>query len=113
VPAIDTVYTDVRDLDGLRRAALAAHRDGFGGKLAIHPDQVEVLNEAFRPTPRAVAAARAVVAAFEAAGGAGVVAHAGKMLDRPHFVRAQRVLALAEESTAVDAGARDGDYPIG
>ena len=112
VPAIDTVYTDVRDLDGLRRSALAAHRDGFAGKLAIHPDQVAVLNEAFRPTAAAVEAAQAVVKAFAAAGGAGVVASGGKMLDRPHLLRAQRVLALATASDmAVDP---DGnDFPIG
>jgi len=112
VPAIDTVYTDVRDLDGLHRSALAAHRDGFAGKLAIHPDQVAVLNEAFRPTAAAVEAAQAVVKAFSAAGGAGVVASGGKMLDRPHLLRAQRVLALATAlDTAVDP---DGnDFPIG
>ena len=95
VPAIDTVFTDVGDLAGLERSAAAAHRDGFAGKLAIHPDQVEVLNRAFRPTADAIAAARAVVAAFTAAGGAGVVAHDGRMLDRPHLTRARRVLALA------------------
>jgi citrate lyase subunit beta/citryl-CoA lyase len=113
VPAIDTVHTDVRDLDGLRRSALAAHRDGFAGKLAIHPDQVAVLNEAFRPTAAAVHAARAVVAAFAAGGGAGVVACGGKMLDRPHLKRAERVLALASAAdAAVDPG--DGnDFPIG
>ena len=95
VPAIDTVHTEFRDLDGLTAAATAAQRDGFAGKLAIHPDQVEVLNRAFQPTAAAVAAAREVVAAFAAQAGAGVVAHAGRMLDRPHLQRAQRVLALA------------------
>jgi citrate lyase subunit beta / citryl-CoA lyase len=95
VPAIDTVHTDVRDVEGLRRSAAAAQRDGFAGKLAIHPDQVELLNRAFRPTSAAVAAARAVIAAFAAADGAGVVAHGGKMLDHPHLQRARRTLALA------------------
>jgi citrate lyase subunit beta/citryl-CoA lyase len=95
VPAIDTVHTDIRDADGLRRSALAAQRDGFTGKLAIHPDQVETLNQTFRPSPAAVAAAQAVVAAFEKAGGAGVVAHGGRMLDRPHLLRARRTLSLA------------------
>jgi len=113
VPAVDTVYADVRDLAGLRRSALAAQRDGFAGKLAIHPDQVDVLNEAFRPTPAAVAAARAVVEAFEAAAGVGVVAHDGRMLDRPHLLRAQRVLALAAESAAPLSAAEGNDYPIG
>ena len=102
VMAIDTVYTDFTDLDGLASAAAAAQRDGFAGKLAIHPDQIEILNRTFQPTPDAVGAARAVVAAFAAAGGAGVVAHGGRMLDRPHLLRAQRVLALA---AAVDAPA--------
>ena len=112
VPAIDTVHTDVHDLEGLRRSALAAQRDGFAGKLAIHPEQVAVLNQAFQPTAEAVAAARAVVTAFAAAGGAGVVTFGGKMLDRPHLTRARRVLALAGESdAAVDAS--DGNYPIG
>jgi citrate lyase subunit beta/citryl-CoA lyase len=95
VPAIDTVHTDVRDLEGLRRSALAAQRDGFAGKLAIHPDQVEILNRAFRPSPSAVAAAQAVVAAFAQGDGAGVVTHGGRMLDRPHLLRARRTLALA------------------
>lgn len=113
VPAIDTVHTDVRDLAGLRRSALAAHRDGFAGKLAIHPDQVGALNEAFQPTAAAVEAARAVVTAFAAAGGAGVVAYSGKMLDRPHLLRAQRVLALATASDAATDPADGNDFPIG
>jgi citrate lyase subunit beta/citryl-CoA lyase len=104
VPAIDTVHTAVTDFEGLRRSALAARRDGFSGKLAIHPDQVEVLNEAFKPTPTAIAAAQAVVTAFAAADGQGVVAYEGKMLDRPHLVRARRVLALA--ATLESAAAR-------
>ena len=95
VPAIDTVYTNVGDLEGLERVAVAARRDGFAGKLAIHPDQVEILNRVFRPTAGAIAAARAIVAAFAAAGSAGVVSLDGRMLDRPHLLRARRVLATA------------------
>ena len=106
VPAIDTVFTDLGDTQGLRRSALAAQRDGFAGKLAIHPDQVPVLNQAFQPTAEAVTAAQAVVAAFAEAASAGVVAHAGKMLDRPHLTRARRVLALAEGCRHAD---RRGD----
>ena len=102
VPAIDTVHTDVRDSEGLHRSALAAQRDGFAGKLAIHPDQVEILNRAFYPTSGAVAAAQAIVTAFAAADGAGVVTYGGKMLDRPHLLRARRTLALA---AALDATA--------
>jgi citrate lyase subunit beta/citryl-CoA lyase len=113
VPAIDTVHVDLRDLDGLRRSASAAQRDGFAGKLAIHPDQVAVLNQAFQPTAGAVEAAQAIVTAFAAAKGAGVVACGGKMLDRPHLTRARRVLAQAAASeTPVDA-ADGNDYPIG
>jgi citrate lyase subunit beta/citryl-CoA lyase len=104
VAAIDTVHTDFRDLAGLEAAARAAQRDGFAGKLAIHPDQVEILNRAFQPTADAVAEAKGVVAAFGRHAGAGVVAHEGRMLDRPHLQRARRVLAAA----AVDAPA-DGD----
>ncbi|HUQ50626.1 MAG TPA: CoA ester lyase [Gammaproteobacteria bacterium] len=100
VMAIDTVHTDFTDLDGLRGSAAAAQRDGFAGKLAIHPEQIEILNRTFQPAADAVAAARAVAAAFAAAPGAGVVAHGGRMLDRPHLLRAQRVLAQA---AAVDA----------
>ena len=113
VPAIDTVHTDVHDLDGLRRSALAAQRDGFAGKLAIHPEQVAVLNQAFQPTAEAIAAAQAVVTAFAAAGGAGVVAFGGKMLDRPHLTRARRVLALAARSDAAVDASDGNDYPIG
>jgi citrate lyase subunit beta/citryl-CoA lyase len=113
VPAIDTVQTDVRDLDRLRRAALAAQRDGFAGKLAIHPDQVAVLNQAFQPTAEAIAEARAVVTAFAGAKGAGVVAYGGKMLDRPHLNRARRVLAQAAASEAAVDVSDGNDYPIG
>ena len=95
VPAIDTVYTNVGDLEGFERVAAAAHRDGFAGKLAVHPDQVEIINRIFRPTAGAIAAARSVVAAFAAAGNAGVVTLDGRMLDRPHLLRARRVLATA------------------
>jgi citrate lyase subunit beta/citryl-CoA lyase len=113
VPAIDTVHLDLADLDGLLRSALAAQRDGFAGKLAIHPDQVTVLNRAFQPSAAAVAAARAVVTAFAAADGAGVVSYEGKMLDRPHLKRAQRVLALAAASDAAVDSSDGNDYPIG
>jgi citrate lyase subunit beta/citryl-CoA lyase len=112
VPAIDTVYTEVRDLEGLLRSAAVARRDGFAGKLAIHPDQVEVLNTAFQPTASDVAAAEAVVNAFASAD-TGVVAHEGKMLDRPHLLRAQRVLALATKPAAAVNSADGSDYPIG
>jgi citrate lyase subunit beta/citryl-CoA lyase len=103
VPAIDTVYTDFHDLDGLTQESAAAARDGFSGKLAIHPDQVAVINDAFTPTPEAIARAERIVAAFAEAGAAGVIALDGKMLDRPHLTAAERLLkrvaALAAKSS--------------
>jgi citrate lyase subunit beta / citryl-CoA lyase len=95
VTAIETVYVDFRNLDGLRRDTEAARRDGFTGRLAIHPAQVPVINEVFTPTAEAIAKARAVVAAFATAPGSGVVAIDGVMYDRPHLARAQRLLATA------------------
>ncbi len=97
VQAIDTVYVDFRDSDGLRRECEEARRDGFTGKLAIHPAQVAVINDVFTPTPAAIAKARAVVAAFAAEPGAGVVGIDGVMYDRPHLIRAQALLARAKE----------------
>jgi citrate lyase subunit beta/citryl-CoA lyase len=95
--AIDAVFTNFRDADGLALEARAARRDGFAAKMAIHPAQIAVINAVFTPSAEAVAHARAVIAAFEAAPGAGVVALDGEMLDRPHWTRAKRVLARAGE----------------
>ena len=95
VPAIDTVFVDFRDLDGLRAECLEAERDGFTSKLAIHPAQVPVINEVFTPSPKAVAHAQALVAAFAAAGNPGVVGIDGQMFDIPHLKRAERLLARA------------------
>ena len=91
VPAIDTVYIDFRNPDGLGREASIAARDGFTGKLAIHPDQVPIINAAFTPSAAEVERAKAIVAAFAASGG--VVGFGGAMLDRPHLELAKRVLA--------------------
>jgi citrate lyase subunit beta/citryl-CoA lyase len=99
VHAIDSVYTNFRDPDGLRRQALEAYRDGFSGKLAIHPDQIEIIHEAFRPSAAEVEAARRVVAAFERADD-GVAALDGRMLDEPHLQRARRLLARSRQSGA-------------
>jgi citrate lyase subunit beta/citryl-CoA lyase len=90
--AIDTVYLNFRDLAQFRLECEAARRDGFAAKMAIHPAQAEIINEVFTPSPQALARARAVVAAFEAAPQAGVVSLEGEMLDRPHLVRARRLL---------------------
>ncbi len=96
VPAIDTVYTDYRDLDGLAAYAAAARRDGFAGMLAIHPAQVDIINDAFTPTPGEIEEARRIVALFEANPGAGTLGLDGRMLDRPHWLQARRVLEIAE-----------------
>jgi citrate lyase subunit beta/citryl-CoA lyase len=92
VDAIETLHADFRDAAGLERAARAANREGFAGMLAIHPDQVDIINRAFTPSPEDVVYARRVVEAF--AGGAGVAALDGKMLDQPHLKQAQHVLRL-------------------
>jgi citrate lyase subunit beta/citryl-CoA lyase len=96
VAPIETVYPAFRDLDGLAAYAARARRDGFTGMMAIHPAQVPVINAAFTPSAEEVAHARAVVAAFEASPGAGALALDGKMIDRPHLVQAQRVLAAGQ-----------------
>jgi citrate lyase subunit beta / citryl-CoA lyase len=93
VQAIDGVHVDFRDVAGLERSLAEARRDGFSGKLAIHPDQVAPINAAFTPTEAERQHARRVVAAFAAAGGAGVASLDGQMIDRPHLLQARRVLA--------------------
>ena len=96
VPAIETVYVDFRNLEGLKCETEEARRDGFSARLAIHPAQVAVINEVFTPTAQALARAEAVVAAFAAAPGAGVVAIDGVMYDRPHLARAQALIACGK-----------------
>lgn len=96
VAPIETVYPAFRDLDGLAAYAGRARRDGFTGMMAIHPAQVPVINDAFTPSEAEIAYARAVVAAFEASPGAGALSLDGRMIDRPHLVQAQRILAAAE-----------------
>ncbi|MEP9374166.1 CoA ester lyase [Mesorhizobium sp. KR1-2] len=98
VAAIDTVFPNFRDMEGFRRECEEAERDGFTGKMAIHPAQVPVINEAFTPSPEAVAHAKAVVEAFHEAGNPGVVALEGQMYDRPHLRRAERLLARAKSA---------------
>jgi citrate lyase subunit beta/citryl-CoA lyase len=92
IDAIDSVFTSYRDLEGLAAECEAARRDGFVAKMAIHPAQVDVINAAFTPPEAAIARARAIVAAFEAAPDAGVVGLEGEMLDMPHLKRARRLL---------------------
>jgi citrate lyase subunit beta/citryl-CoA lyase len=97
VQPIDTVFTAFRDEAGLRGECEAAVRDGFTGKMAIHPAQVAVINAAFTPSAADVARARRIVEAFAEAGNPGVVGLDGEMLDRPHLTRAERLLARAEK----------------
>jgi citrate lyase subunit beta/citryl-CoA lyase len=94
--AIETIYADFRNLDGLRRDTEDARRDGFTGRLAIHPAQIAVINEVFAPTAEALAKAQAIVAAFAASPGAGAIAIDGIMYDRPHLARAKQMLASAQ-----------------
>ena len=96
VAPIETVYPAFRDLDGLEAFAVRARRDGFTGMMAIHPDQVPVINQAFTPTEAEIAHARRVVEAFAASPGAGALSLEGRMIDRPHLVQAQRILAAAD-----------------
>jgi citrate lyase subunit beta / citryl-CoA lyase len=96
VQAIDGVHVDFRDKEGLVRELDSARRDGFTGKLAIHPDQVDAINAAFTPTAEEIGRARRIVAAFAAAPGAGVVNLDGTMIDRPHLVQARHLLETLE-----------------
>ena len=93
VAVMDTVFVDFRDPEGCRRSAEMARYDGFTGKIAIHPDQIPIINEAFTPTAAEIAFAERVVAAFE--GGAGSVSIDGKMFDVPHLKAARRMLEVA------------------
>jgi citrate lyase subunit beta/citryl-CoA lyase len=95
VQPVDGVFQDFRDQEGLRAEAEGARRDGFTGKLAIHPAQVPVINAAFTPSREDVSHAEEIVAAFEAHPHAGVLSVGGKMVDRPHLTQARRVLERA------------------
>ena len=95
VMPIDTIYTDFKDAAGLAAECAAARRSGFTAKMAIHPAQIPVINEAFSPSEEEFAWARNVVAAFAANPDAGTVALDGKMVDKPHLTLARRLLGLA------------------
>jgi citrate lyase subunit beta / citryl-CoA lyase len=95
VQPVDGVFADFRDDEGLDRETAAAARDGFTGKLAIHPGQVAIINAAFTPSSDDVAYAEAIVAAFAAQPDAGVLSVGGKMVDRPHLTQAKRTLERA------------------
>ncbi len=93
---IDTVFVNFRDAVGLREECRIAARDGFTGKMAIHPDQVARINAAFTPAESEIAWAKEILAMFAANPGAGTLSLNGQMIDRPHAVRAERILARAK-----------------
>jgi citrate lyase subunit beta/citryl-CoA lyase len=95
VPAIETIHGNFKDEAGLRKRAAQMRRAGYRGMLAIHPAQVDIINEAFSPTQEELVAAREIVDLFAANPAAGTIGHNGAMLDRPHLARAQALLALA------------------
>jgi citrate lyase subunit beta / citryl-CoA lyase len=94
VAALDTIYTDFRDPEGLKAEAVAARRSGFTGKMAIHPAQLPTINEVFSTSAEEREWAERVVAAFAANPSAGTLALDGKMIDKPHLVLARRLLGL-------------------
>ncbi len=95
VQAVETAFTNFRNETGLIDACREARLDGFTGMLAIHPAQLPIINDSFTPGAQEIAEAQAVIEAFDQRPEAGSVSLDGRMLDRPHLLRAQRVLALA------------------
>lgn len=96
VAPIDTLYADFRDAEGLERDCIASRRQGFAGRIAIHPAQVDTINRCYSPSDEDLAFARRVVDAFAAAPEAGTIGIDGRMYDRPHLTQARRVLAAAQ-----------------
>nr|WP_208403003.1 CoA ester lyase [Sphingomonas japonica] len=95
VTPIETIHTDFRDSEGLADVAAAARRAGYRGMMAIHPDQVAIINAAFSPTAAEIAHAERVVALFADNPGAGTIGLDGAMIDLPHLKQAQALLAIA------------------
>jgi citrate lyase subunit beta / citryl-CoA lyase len=93
VTAIDTIRPDFRDSDGLERDCHRSRRDGFLGRMAIHPDQVATINRCYAPSEEEIAHARRIVEAFATNPGAGTLGIDGKMVDVPHLKAAQKTLA--------------------
>jgi citrate lyase subunit beta/citryl-CoA lyase len=98
VVAIDTIYTDFKDPEGLKAECLAARRSGFAAKMAIHPAQLATINEAFSVSAEERRWAEQVIAAFAANPDAGTLALDGKMIDKPHLLLARRLLGLRESA---------------
>jgi citrate lyase subunit beta / citryl-CoA lyase len=103
VPAIETIFPEFRDLDGLATYAQRAARDGFTGMLAIHPTQIPAIHSAFTPSRALIEHSRRIVAAFASDPGAGVLQVDGKMVDAPHLRQAQRVLSRADDKELAQA----------
>ena len=103
VEAIDTVYTDIADLDGLRRECHEGAAMGFAGKISIHPGQIEVINAAFTPARAEAEEAVSLIAAFEehARRGAGAFAWKGQMMDMPHLTRARKIAERARRAGVI------------
>ena len=97
VEALDTVYVDIPNLEGLRRESEEAAWMGFTGKISIHPTQIPVINQAFTPSAEEVREARELISAFEAhqRAGSGAFAFKGQMMDVPHLTRARKLLDRA------------------
>ena len=95
VQPIDTIYGNFKDSKGLEAECKASANDGFTGKIAIHPDQIAVINEVFTPSAAEVARSKRIIAAFDDNPGVGVVGMDGEMLDQPHLTRARRILERA------------------
>lgn len=93
---IDTVYVDFRNMSGLAEESRIAARDGFTGKMAIHPDQVATINAAFTPSAAEITWANEIIALFRDNPNSGTLALRGQMVDRPHATRANRILARAK-----------------
>lgn len=95
VAPVDTLYADFRDPEGLEADCRRARRDGFTGRIAIHPDQVSIINRCFSPSEEEIAEAQKIVDAFAANPDAGTLGIDGKMYDIPHLKAARRTLASA------------------
>lgn len=98
IPAIDTVFPDIGNSDGLATYAKRARFDGFSGMMAIHPTQIPVINQAFTPTEAELAQAQAIINAFSANPGKGAIQYAGRMIDAPHLKQAKRVIESPDEN---------------
>lgn len=100
VDAIDTLFADYRDASGLRAACAEARRDGFAGKIAIHPDQVPIINECFVPSPEEIEHAARVIELFASNPGVAALSLDGKMVDIPHLRQAEKTLARQRSAAA-------------